>query len=123
MRNVAIRDSDRTADAALHGAASAAKTSVLAMMAALIMACSAQPSLKSTTAPQTAVQSDPAQRWIGKGVDEMERELGPPTEVIPVQEDRGGGGKIFLYANPGQPHMVFQTDPGSQTINKAEMGD
>ena len=99
------------------------KIVLLAIGAALIVSCSPQQAPESSTAPQAMARPDPAKRWLGKGVDEMEKDLGPPTEVITLQEDRGGGGKIFLYGNRGQPHMVFETAPGSQTIDKAETAE
>jgi hypothetical protein len=115
-----IRNSKKTVDAALPDAASTAKIVILAMIAALIVACSPQQAPEPSIAPQAAARPDPAQQWLGKGVDAMEKDLGAPTEVITLEEDRGGGGKMFLYAKPGQPHMVFETAPGSQTIDKAE---
>ena len=98
----------------------AVKIVLLAIVAALFVGCSPQQAPESSMASQAVARPDPAKRWLGKGVDEMEKDLGAPTEVITLQEDRGGGGKIFLYGNRGQPHMVFETAPGSQTIDKAE---
>lgn len=116
-----IRNFSRIVGTALAGAASSPKFLIAAIVvAATIGACSGQQPPEPSIAAQAVTSSDPAKRWLGKGVDEIERELGPPTEVITLQEVRGGGGKMFLYANPGQPHMIFETDPGSQTIDKAE---
>jgi hypothetical protein len=97
------------------------KLLMLAAAATLIMACSSQPAFEpSGSVPATTGKTDPAKRWIGKGVDDLVNTLGEPTEVITLQENEGGGGKMFLYEKPGQPHMIFQTDPGSQTIDKAQ---
>jgi hypothetical protein len=69
--------------------------------------------------PAAAVSPDPAKQWIGRTLNELQAQLGPPSDVITELGDTDGGGKIIVYAQPGQPHMVFETAPGSQTISKA----
>jgi len=51
--------------------------------------------------------NDPAKRFIGKGPGDLFKELGPPTETIPMPDT---GGKMFIYNQPGQPHYVFETN-------------
>jgi hypothetical protein len=80
----------------------------------LLWSCSAQnqPLLTGSVsdAPKAASDnsaSDPARRFIGKGPADVMRELGPPTKVMPSDVT---GGKIYVYARPGQPRYVFETD-------------
>jgi len=102
----------------LTGIVAAVKILVLTMMMLVACACSPQEAPIPSLAPQEA-SPDPAKQWIGKDVTEMEKDLGAPTNEIDLEEDRDGGGKMIFYAKPGQPHMVFETAPGSQTISKA----
>lgn len=92
---------------------------MMLIIATLAWACAPRQTLDSQTAPQAAASPDPARQWLGRDVGDLEKQLGTPTNVITLQGNRRGGGKIILYANPGQAHMVFETAPGSQTINKA----
>ncbi len=62
-----------------------------------------------------AQATDPAKRFLGKGPADLIRELGPPTKVMPSDVK---GGKIFIYAKPGQPRQVFETD-GTNKIDLA----
>lgn len=58
---------------------------------------------------------DPAKRFIGKGPGDLFKELGPPSQVIPFPNT---GGKMFIYAEPGKPHYVFETN-GLNRIDRA----
>jgi hypothetical protein len=50
---------------------------------------------------------DSVKRFVGHGAALMLKEMGPPTSVSPTDMT---GGKIYIYAKPGQPHYVFQTN-------------
>jgi hypothetical protein len=58
---------------------------------------------------------DPAKRFIGKGPGDLFKELGPPSQTIPFPPT---GGKMFIYAEPGKPHYVFETN-GLNRIDRA----
>jgi hypothetical protein len=66
--------------------------------------------------PDTFVPAnDPAKRFIGKGPGDLFKELGPPSQTIPFPPT---GGKMFIYAEPGKPHYVFETN-GLNRIDRA----
>jgi len=46
-----------------------------------------------------------APKWIGKYPGELIAALGQPTSTTNLLET---GGEIWVYANPNQPHYVFE---------------
>jgi hypothetical protein len=96
----------------------------LFMASGLFWACSGQnPATYWTTTahgqkkpPDVFVPAnDPAKRFIGMGPGDLFKELGPPSQVIPFPPT---GGKMFIYAEPGKPHYVFETN-GLNRIDRA----
>ncbi len=92
-----------------------------------LIGCAAQPVSPPAPIPLPATQqggvapqeqSGGASQWIGKTGDEVREKLGPPTEVQFLQETTG---QMLIYANPGQPHYVFETGPKGLVVKAAEV--
>jgi hypothetical protein len=55
-------------------------------------------------------------KWIGKTMPDLTAKLGQPTSVQPLLQTSG---QLIVYAQPGQPHYVFETGPNGKIVSAA----
>jgi hypothetical protein len=55
--------------------------------------------------------------WIGKTRRELIQQLGPPTQVIPLDQI---GGKMMIYTEPDRPHYIFEIGPNDKVYRATE---
>jgi hypothetical protein len=85
------------------------------LAAAILMTASALACSALQSAPETSAERAEASEWIGRNRAEVVKQLGEPTEAVPLVET---GGEMLIYAHRGRTHYVFATAPGG-VIDKA----
>jgi hypothetical protein len=102
------------------------KSSIIRIVFAAILtfglsACAEVYSPMPWTGPAKSAPAHPASYWVGKQISEAASTLGPPSSVEYIHgSGLNAGGKTYMFTNPGQPHYIFQTDPGSTVIKSAQ---
>ncbi len=71
-------------------------------------------SYESSAAPPAGAKGISAKEWIGKSLSELTTKLGQPTSVQPLLETTG---QLIVYAQPGQPHYVFETGANGKIVS------
>jgi hypothetical protein len=78
-----------------------------------------------TQPPQAAVAqpsvNDP-QFWLGRNIGTAVHTFGQPS-YWNASHDGGGGGGRYIFNKPGQPHFVFETQPGGQIVHAARLSN
>jgi len=74
---------------------------------------------KTQPSPATAAAGptmNDANFWVGRNISTVVKVFGQAT-YWNANHDGGGGGNRYIYSNPGQPHFVFETQPGQTIVN------
>jgi hypothetical protein len=89
-----------------------------AIILAAALVCAA--SLMISSAPGIAGGSTEysAKYWKGRNISEVHKKYGDPTQMTALIQT---GGTMYIYAHSGQPHWVFETDPGGKIVKAAKI--
>jgi len=68
---------------------------------------------QTPAAAAAANQVNDPDYWVGKNISSVVKVFGEPT-YWNANHDGGGGGNRYIYSKPGQPHFVFETQPGQE---------
>jgi hypothetical protein len=85
-----------------------------------------QATTTTATQPAQAAVTQPSVNdpnfWLGRNIGTVVDTFGQPT-YWNASHDGGGGGGRYIFRKPGQPHFVFETQPGGQIVRAARLPD